>query len=284
MLIIINQTMKQLITILFLIIANNVTKAQNAATDYDVIIAEKIETIQQDVVSKSNVTNTEKSVITIVKPSNVVYTKVVNNLPNDVLEYVKKFSERKNYITGIYKLGKTHFPKINKTFAKYNVPSEVNVLIALESYFNKNVISKAKAVGYWQFIDATAIEYGLNISDSLKDERRDFDKSTKAAAKYLNAHYKQIGDWYLTVASYNCGIGNVRKAIKKTGKTKPTFYETKPFLPKETQNYVMNYIALNVILKNYANFLQNKIQWQPVTQKVLVDPNSTKQYTEKLTK
>ncbi len=270
--------MKQTI-VLILLTSLLQSKAQITATDYDLIIADNITTKTNNsylIVSKT-------PAITITKPSNIIYTKVINNLPEDAVNYVKKFSERTNYITGIYKLGKTYFPKINKIFAKQNVPNEVNVLIALESYFNKNVISKAKAVGYWQFIDATAIEYGLNISDSLKDERRDFDKSTKAAAKYLKAHYKMIGDWNLTVASYNCGIGNVRKAIKKTGKTNPTFFETKAFLPKETQNYVMNYIALNIIFKNYNNFLQKKIQWQPVPQTTQAQQTSNG-FKDKLTK
>jgi membrane-bound lytic murein transglycosylase D len=221
-------------------------------------------------------TNTEEKVevtktIQKVTPSNLVFTKAINNLPEDAITYTKDFAQnRKNYITGIYKLGKTYFPKINKIFAKHNIPSEVNVLIAIESYFNKDCVSKSHAVGYWQFLDATAVEFGLNISDSTKDDRKDFVKSTTAAAKYLKTHYKMFNDWYLTVASYNCGGGTLRKAMAKTGKSKPTFFDVKPFLPKETQNYVMKYIALNLIYKNYNSFLSSKIKWTPTTETITI--------------
>jgi membrane-bound lytic murein transglycosylase D len=272
--------MKKQFVLFILTILSIASQAQIVASDYDVIIADNTttKTLQENIVPLAKPKYTS-----ITQPGNLQYTNVIKDLPADAIDYVKKFSGRTNYITGIYSLGKKHFPKINKVFAKFGIPTEVNVLIALESYFNKNVVSKAKAVGYWQFIDATAIEYGLNISDSLKDERRDFDKSTKAAAKYLKAHYNMLGDWYLTVASYNCGIGNVRKAIKKTGQTKPSFFEVKAFLPKETQNYVMNYIALNIILKNYSNFLQNKIKWESTTQKIITPSNNIDE-EEKLSK
>ncbi len=262
--------MKKQIQLFLLLMSFQVfVNAQINTTDYDEVLTEtKIEL-------QKVTTNYEKPFYQeITKQGNLVFTNVINNLPQEAITYTQKFATRTNYITGIYKLGKTNFPKVNKIFAKYNVPAEVNVLLALESYFNKNVISKAKAVGYWQFINATAIEYGLNISDSLKDERRDLTKSTTAAAKYLKAHYNMLGDWYLTVASYNCGIGNVKKAITKSGKYKPTFFEIKTYLPKETQNYVMNYIALNLILKNYNNYLQNKIIWEPTTQKILISPSN----------
>jgi soluble lytic murein transglycosylase-like protein len=203
----------------------------------------------------------------VVIPGNIKFTTVINNLPEEAIEHCIQFSKRTNYINGIYKLSKTYFPKINKAFAKMNVPTELNVLIALESYFNKNVVSRSGAVGFWQFMDATAVEYGLSI-DSTNDERKDFTKSTKAAAKYLKDHYKQFNDWYLTVASYNAGGGTVRKAMAKSGKTNPNFFDIKPFLPKETQNYVMNYIALNIIFKNFSLYTQNKMQWHSVTKKV----------------
>lgn len=226
-------------------------------------------------VENTNTTENKALYKEVTISANIVYPVNMIGLPKEAIAYSIEFAKRKNYINGIYRLGKKHFPKINKTFAKYNVPTELNVLIALESYFNKNVISKAGAVGYWQFMDATAVEYGLNI-DSTKDERKDFTKSTKAAARYLKNQYNVLHDWYLTAASYNCGIGNVKKAIAKSGLKNPNFFDIKSFLPKETQNYVMNYIALNIMLKNYNLLATNKLQWETVTQKVMLNESDTK--------
>jgi membrane-bound lytic murein transglycosylase D len=144
------------------------------------------------------------------------------------------------------------------------------MLLPIESFYNKNCVSSVGAVGYWQFMNQTALEYGLSI-DSTNDERKDFNKSTKAAARYLKNSYTTLHDWYLAVASYNCGVGNVKKAILKSGKLNPDFFEIKYFLPKETQNYVMKYIALNLIYKNYTLYTAQKIQWFPIT-KTITEP------------
>jgi membrane-bound lytic murein transglycosylase MltF len=196
----------------------------------------------------------------LVTPSNLIFTKVINDIPHEEMTWCMEFSKKTNYINSINNQGKKYFPKVNKVFAKYNVPKELNVLLAMESSFNKDCVSSAGAVGYWQFMDLTATEYGLSI-DSANDERKDFKKSTIAAARYLKAHYAMLRDWNLTVASYNCGIGNVRKAMAKSGKSNPSFFDIKPFLPKETQNYVMKYLALNILFKNYNLYTAQKIRW-----------------------
>jgi Transglycosylase SLT domain len=200
-------------------------------------------------------------------PANFVYTKYIQDLPKEAIDWCVEFSKRKNYITTIYNLSKKHFPKVNKIFAKLNVPTELNMLLPIESFFNKNCVSTAGAVGYWQFMNQTAQEYGLSI-DSANDERKDFNKSTKAAARYLKNSYAVLNDWYLTVASYNCGLGNVKKAIAKSGKANPNFFDIKSFLPKETQNYVMKYIALNLLLKNYSLYSGGKIKWYSTTETI----------------
>jgi membrane-bound lytic murein transglycosylase MltF len=221
----------------------------------------KAQDIAENKTSAPIITTVTKEIVT---PSNIVYTKYIKDLPKEAIDYCIEFSKRINYINTINSLGKKHFPKVNKIFSKLNIPTEVNVLLAMESFFNKNCVSSAGAVGYWQFMDATALEYGLSI-DSLNDERKDFTKSTKAAAKYLKNSYTALHDWYLAIASYNCGVGNVRKAITKSGKSNPSFFEIKSFLPKETQNYVMKYIALNLMFKNYDLYSRNKMQWYSTT-------------------
>jgi membrane-bound lytic murein transglycosylase MltF len=199
--------------------------------------------------------------------SNIVYTKYINDLPKETIDWCLEFSKRTNYIKTIHKLGKSYLPKVNKIFGKLNIPTELNMLLPIESYYNKNCVSSVGAVGYWQFMNQTAVEYGLSI-DSANDERKDFNKSTKAAARYLKNSYNALHDWYLAAASYNCGVGNVKKAIAKSGKVNPTFFDLKPFLPKETQNYVLKYIALNIIYKNYNLYTAAKMQWCDITKTI----------------
>ena len=97
------------------------------------------------------------------------------------------------------------------------------------------------------------------------DERKDFFKSTHAAAQYLRDRCKELNnDWLLVAASYNCGVGNVRKAMKKTGLDCPGFWDVQQYLPKETLNYVMNFITLNVIFQNYENFENDNLCFRDV--------------------
>jgi len=100
-------------------------------------------------------------------------------------------------------------------------------------------VSKANAVGMWQFIHTTGERYGLNANPSVwRDERRDPEKATRAAMRHLKDLYNEFGDWYLAMAAYNCGAGGVARAILKSKLEKPTFWELFNYLPKETRNYV----------------------------------------------
>ncbi len=238
-------------------------------------------TAQQTIGNELLASNEKISNTTITKevtiPANIVYTAHIKDLPNEAIDWCIDFAKRKNYINSINSLGKKYFPKVNKIFNNSNIPTELNMLLPIESFFNKNCVSGVGAVGYWQFMNQTAVEYGLSI-DSAKDERKDFTKSTKAAARYLKNSYAVLHDWYLAVASYNCGVGNVKKAITKSGKTNPDFFEIKSFLPKETQNYVMKYIALNLLIKNYDLYASEKMKWYTTTETITessVNTNST---------
>lgn len=207
---------------------------------------------------------------TIIKEANSFYPQSLLNHMDESLEYVQKFSDKqRNYLLRIHQKGKSYFPKVAAVLKRYHLPQELKVLIALESGFNSNAVSSAGAVGYWQFMDAAAKEYGLNIIDAKdtsavrlkkKDDRKNFTRSTYAAAKYLQDRRKNLdNDLLLMVASYNCGIGNVWQAMKKSGKTNPDFWEIKKYLPAETRSYVMNFIALNVVFNNYEAFVKNKM-------------------------
>ena len=221
----------------------------------------------------------------IVKEANVIYPATLQNNIEESLDYVQKFSGKKReYLIHTYQKGKKFFPKITAVLKRYHLPQELKVLIALESGFNANAISGAGAVGYWQIMDEVAKEYGLQILDQSvvadpknkkKDDRTNLSKSTLAAAKYLHDRCKNFNnDLLLMVASYNCGVGNVRNAMRKTGKSTPGFWDIKKYLPAETRAYVMNFIALNVVFENYDKFLKNKLTFNSEIIEVPVVPEN----------
>ena len=217
---------------------------------------------------------------TVVKEANITYPAVLVDHMDESMEYVKKYSDKKrNYCITTWQKGKKYFPKIEAVLKRYDLPEELKVLVALESGFNANAVSSAGAVGYWQMMDEAARESGLRIATgkgtkNKTDDRRNFSKSTLAAAKYLQARCRNLdNDLLLTVASYNCGIGNVWNAIKKSGKAHPSFWDIKKHLPAETRNYVMNFISLSVIFANYDKFLNNTLTFAPKTMEVPVSDN-----------
>jgi membrane-bound lytic murein transglycosylase D len=208
-----------------------------------------------------------KSVIAV---SNVDYPESLQNHREQSLEYVENFSAKKRtYLINLYEKGKAYFPKIEEVLKRFQLPSELKVLIALVSGFNGNAISKAGAVGYWQIIDAVAKEYGLHVATGKqkakkKDDRKNFNKSTLAAARYLHDRCIDLNnDLLLAVASYNCGVGRVFNAIKKCGKADAGFWDIKKYLPAETRSYVMNFITLNVIFENYDDFTKDQLVFYP---------------------
>jgi membrane-bound lytic murein transglycosylase D len=161
----------------------------------------------------------------------------------------------------MFNRGKKYFPTATDIFDKYNVPDEFQMLPALESNFNPNAVSNAGAVGYWQFMGELASEYGLSISHK-NDERKNFTKSTVAAAKFFRDQLNALNDdILLTVAAFNCGMGRVTSALKKSSKSNPDFWDVKEYLPKETRIFVMKFIALNVISANYDKFLNHKLNF-----------------------
>ncbi|HRD57322.1 MAG TPA: lytic transglycosylase domain-containing protein [Ferruginibacter sp.] len=225
------------------------------------------------------------------KKNTIVFPELLEADAQNALAYMEKFSaNRRAYLMRMHTKGKRFFPKVNSILNKYNVPTEFAVLLALESAFNANAVSKAGAVGYWQIMDDVAKEYGLRIVEDqhkLKtksatktiakstpkkvvqkkkpaiDDRKNFVKSTHTAAKYLKARMKNLdNNWLLIAASYNWGVGNVWNAIASSKKKNATYWDIEHKLPSETKAYVMNFITLNVIFKNYDQFVKGTLDFK----------------------
>lgn len=147
----------------------------------------------------------------------------------------------------------TYFPMIEKIFAEENVPDELKYLALGESGLRPTVRSRAGAVGMWQFMYGTARSAGLEINTWI-DERRDPEKSTRAAARHFKELYESYnGNWELVLAGYNCSYRCITRAARRAGKTieeNPSYWEIYPFLPRETRGFVPKFIAAALIVSN----------------------------------
>lgn len=151
-----------------------------------------------------------------------------------------------------YMLGACNFymPIFEEALEAYQIPLELKYLPVIESALNPKAVSRVGATGLWQFMLATGKQYNLQVN-SLVDERRDPIKASYAAAHFLSDLYKVFGDWNLVIAAYNCGPGNVTKAIQRAGGSKD-YWHIYPYLPKETRGYVPAFIAANYMMTYYS--------------------------------
>ena len=157
---------------------------------------------------------------------------------------------RREQVSRMLGLQRVYFPVFEEELDKHGMPMELKYLSIVESALNPHARSRVGATGLWQFMYGTGKEYGLRI-DSYVDERKDPYKSTVAGMKYLRNAYKEFGDWHLAIASYNCGAGNVRKAIVRSGGQRD-FWAIIEYLPRETRGYVPAFIAATYVF-NYAS-------------------------------
>jgi membrane-bound lytic murein transglycosylase D len=180
-----------------------------------------------------------------------------------VRAYLVYFStERKAVITRYLSRSTRYLPMIKEVFQEAGLPEDLAYLAMIESGFNNRAYSPAAACGMWQFIKGTGLRYGLAI-DSYVDERRDPEKATRAAAKYLLDLYKQFGSWYLAAASYNCGEGRVQRELNQSNHKNFWELSANMCLPTETKNYVPQMIAATIIAKNPEKFGFKNVPYLP---------------------
>ena len=166
-----------------------------------------------------------------------------------VQSYIDLYStdRYKRYLSNMLGLGAYYFPIYERIFTEAGVPNEIKYLSIVESALNPHAVSRVGATGLWQFMFTTARLYNLTM-DSYIDERKDPVAASYAAAAYLKEAYQEFGDWLLAIASYNCGKGNVLRAIQRSGLTQPDYWAISPYLPRETRRYVPAFIAMTYML------------------------------------
>ena len=188
------------------------------------------------------------------------YNSIVKNY---IVLYSEKMSATMPQVLGLCSY---YMPIIEEIFDEHDIPLELKAMAVIESAMNPKAVSRAGAKGMWQFMYSTAKIYGLEIN-SFVDERLDPIKAAHAAAEYLKDSYNIFGDWNLAIASYNCGAGNVNRAIRRSG-GKRAFWDIYPYLPRETRGYVPAFVGALYTMTYYK---EHGIQPQAVDMPVHAD-------------
>jgi membrane-bound lytic murein transglycosylase D len=202
---------------------------------------------------------------------------------SEVRGYIELYTLRKReLVQRMMGISQLYYPMFEEILDKYNLPLELKHLAIIESALNPNAKSRAGAMGLWQFMYQTGKMYNLSVN-SYVDERCDPYKSTVAAAEYLGELYKMFGDWQMVLAAYNAGPGTINKAIRRSG-GKKTYWEIRPFLPRETQAYVPAFIAANYVMNYTAEHnlysASPKKTYFEIDTVILREPLTYKQLTE----
>lgn len=174
-------------------------------------------------------------------------------LNKNVAAFVKEYNKKNGYFIGKSKSRiSRYFSIIDSVLKKNDLPLELKYLAYIESGLKYNAISWAGAVGPWALMPAAAKQYGLKISKG-RDERLDYFKSTHAASALLKDLYEEYGDWLIVIAAYNCGPGNVQKAIRRSGRK--NYWSFQQFLPLETRAHVKKFIAVHYYFEGHGSLV-----------------------------
>lgn len=181
-------------------------------------------------------------------------SRIATTIPLTYNQHVRGFidlyaNRRREMMQRMLGLSDIYFPIFESALDKRDMPIELKQLAIVESALNPHAVSRVGATGLWQIMYTTGRMLGLDANTFI-DERRDVQLSTEAALNYLDQMYNLYGDWLLVIASYNCGPGNVNKAIRKAGGSKD-FWTVYKYLPTETRGYVPAFIAVNYVMKYY---------------------------------
>lgn len=186
----------------------------------------------------------------IAKRLHSLHTVIPMTYNKEVRSYIRMYLNRmRGRLDVMLTLSEYYYPIFEEALARYNVPEELKHLTIVESAMNPQATSRVGAAGLWQFMYTTGKNYGLEVN-SIIDERRDTYKSTDAAAHYIHDLYTVFHDWHLAIAAYNCGPGNINKAIARSG-GKRNFWQIYPYLPRETRGYIPAFIAATYIMNFY---------------------------------
>lgn len=197
-------------------------------------------------------------------------------------ELIRYFvTKRREYVTRMLTMSKVYFPIYEEIFDEADIPLELKCLSIVESALNPLAKSRVGATGLWQFMHGTARHEGMEIN-TLYDARSDVYVSTEHAAKFLKKLHNLYGDWFLALAAYNAGPGNVNKAIKYSGGY--DFWTVKHKLPRETQNYVPSFIAMVYIMHYHKDYFlypgKPKIDFKNTVIEIVKEKQSTKYIAE----
>lgn len=199
---------------------------------------------------RPSVTGTDQDYIDRLQRMNTVIEMPYNSI---VRAFINMYVERKKgLVESMLGMSLYYMPIFEQALDKYGLPMELKYLPVIESALNPNAVSKAGATGLWQFMVGTATGEGLEVN-SVVDERRDPYRSSDAAARYLRKLYNMYNDWSLAIAAYNCGPGNVNKALRRAGGGKRDFWEIYRFLPAETRDYIPAFIAANYAMRYFGH-------------------------------
>ena len=176
---------------------------------------------------------------------------IKNEAVQEYIDFFSKTDRGRSFMDKVlYRSGK-YFPLMRKILRNNDAPEEFIYLSVQESGLDPRIISRAGAVGLWQFMPATGYEYNL-YQDQYRDDRRDFEKATESAAKFLKRLNRNYDDWYLSFAAYNAGPGRVNSALKKASSR--SYWDVRSYLPGETKNYVPSILALSFIFRDPTSY------------------------------